>query len=270
MYLAGCASTQTTKEEAPEHVHDAFTKHYEKSLFKVSEKGIFSVEMIVEDQNFKVGVNTADIIIHDGKDRDVVGGDIIFTPWMPEMGHGVFEQPKITERGGGVYSVENIILIMGGHWEMRINVTQGIREDSVIFDFPEVKAQAGHKHTIEVTGAPADLDVSSMRLSENKIIRASYQSNLEPVPVNKIHSWTLKVETPDGQPLTDANIIVDGDMPEHGHGLPTQPEVTQELDGGEYIVEGMKFSMPGWWVITFSIQTQDRGDTVSFNLFLKE
>jgi hypothetical protein len=33
---------------------------------------------------------------------------------MPEMGHGVFEKPIIRERGGGLYSVENIVLIMRG------------------------------------------------------------------------------------------------------------------------------------------------------------
>jgi hypothetical protein len=59
-------------------------------------------------------------------------------------------------------------------------------------------------------------------------------------------------------------------MPEHGHGMPTQPEVTQELSGGEYLVEGMKFSMPGWWVMKFHIKTIDKEDHATFNLLLKE
>ncbi len=58
-------------------------------------------------------------------------------------------------------------------------------------------------------------------------------------------------------------------MPQHGHGLPTEPEVTQELGDGYYIVEGMKFSMPGWWIINFHIKTQDDEDSVTFNLYLK-
>ena len=40
-------------------------------------------------------------------------------------------------------------------------------------------------------------------------------------------------------------------MPEHGHGFPTVPEVTEYLGDGKYLVEGLKFSMPGWWVGQF-------------------
>jgi hypothetical protein len=32
----------------------------------------------------------------------------------------------------------------------------------------------------------------------------------------------------------------------------------------------MKFSMPGWWVINFTIKAQGKKDSVAFNLFLKE
>ena len=98
----------------------------------------------------------------------------------------------------------------------------------------------------------------------------SYKSDLEPVPLNKIHSWTLTIKTSDGKPVTDTVIEIDGDMPEHGHGLPTQPEVTQDLGDGNYVVEGMKFSMPGWWTIKLYMRTQDKEESVTFNLLLKE
>jgi len=55
-------------------------------------------------------------------------------------------------------------------------------------------------------------------------------------------------------------------MPEHRHGLPTQPEVTKGTGDGDYIVQGLEFSMPGWWVITFHIKTPEADDTVTFNL----
>jgi hypothetical protein len=58
-------------------------------------------------------------------------------------------------------------------------------------------------------------------------------------------------------------------MPEHGHGLPTQPEVTKGMGDGDYIVQGIKFSMPGWWVITFKVKAQDMDDTVTFNLVVQ-
>jgi hypothetical protein len=58
-------------------------------------------------------------------------------------------------------------------------------------------------------------------------------------------------------------------MPEHGHGLPTEPEVNDETAPGVYLVEGMKFSMPGWWVVTFHVKSGSSEDSVTFNLRLK-
>jgi hypothetical protein len=58
-------------------------------------------------------------------------------------------------------------------------------------------------------------------------------------------------------------------MPEHGHGLPTRPEVTKGIGDGDYIVQGLKFSMPGWWVITFTVKAEGKEDTVTFNLLVQ-
>ena len=54
-------------------------------------------------------------------------------------------------------------------------------------------------------------------------------------------------------------------MPQHGHGLPTRPQVTRELADGTYLLEGMKFSMTGWWEIKLAIQTAEAADKVTFN-----
>ena len=57
-------------------------------------------------------------------------------------------------------------------------------------------------------------------------------------------------------------------MPEHGHGLPTEPVVTTMGFDGLYRIDGMKFSMPGWWVVTISVMANGEQDSVSFNLNL--
>jgi len=62
--------------------------------------------------------------------------------------------------------------------------------------------------------------------------------------------------------VTDAEIAIDGGMPAHGHGLPTEPEVVKNLGNGSYLVEGVKFSMPGEWVMTFTIKSGDKEDVV--------
>jgi hypothetical protein len=116
---------------------------------------------------------------------------------------------------------------------------------------------------------PADLDYSTTRLSEAGLFRASFTASEPAVPINRLHTWTLHVETPDGLAIDDAQITVDGDMPQHGHGLPTRPLVTRSLGNGDYLVEGMKFQMGGWWVIDFDITAGGQTDRVSFNLMLK-
>ena len=116
---------------------------------------------------------------------------------------------------------------------------------------------------------PADLDLSTTRLSNQAVYRISYAPNRPPIGINQIHSWTIHVATPDGRPVTDAAITVDGDMPQHGHGLPTQPQVTKHLGGGDYLVEGLKFQMAGWWVVDFSIDSHGQRDSVRFNMILE-
>jgi hypothetical protein len=57
-------------------------------------------------------------------------------------------------------------------------------------------------------------------------------------------------------------------MPQHGHGLPTQPRVTEELGDGRYRLDGMKFSMTGWWEMKVKIDAAPGKDQVTFNTVL--
>jgi tetratricopeptide (TPR) repeat protein len=112
------------------------------------------------------------------------------------------------------------------------------------------------------------LDTATLQLSDQGLYRASFRSTLEPVAINRMHSWVLHLETLEGHPVEAASIRVSGGMPEHNHGLPTVPRVTSDLGDGDYLVEGMKFQMNGWWVVTFTIKTTERSDDVTFNLAL--
>lgn len=112
-------------------------------------------------------------------------------------------------------------------------------------------------------------DYSTTRLSDKNLYRVTIIPGVDPIPVNEMHTWTLHVETLGGDIIENAVITIDGDMPEHGHGLPTRPRVTEYLGNGDYLIEGMKFQMPGWWVMEFDIAEADQTDHVSFNLDLK-
>jgi hypothetical protein len=51
--------------------------------------------------------------------------------------------------------------------------------------------------------------------------------------------------------------------------LPTRPQVTEELAEGTYLLEGMKFSMTGWWEIKLAIDSPEGVDKVTFNTVVK-
>lgn len=86
--------------------------------------------------------------------------------------------------------------------------------------------------------------------------------------VGGFHAWTLRLEWSDGQPVFPAQIGVNGGMPEHGHGLPSQPVVTEYLGDGKYLVEGVSFNMMGKWRVLFEVTATEHKDRLQFELLL--
>ena len=124
----------------------------------------------------------------------------------------------------------------------------------------------GHEHAMMHAPPPKDLDYATEKMTVNDTFKVSYKSTGGLIRINRIHSWELTIRDADGQPVNDAKVTVVGDMPEHGHGLPTQPEVFNMGVDGFYRIDGMKFQMPGWWVVTISVMADGVHDAVSFNL----
>ena len=98
-----------------------------------------------------------------------------------------------------------------------------------------------------------------------------YVATLEPAkPLRPRQMQTVRITVRDaeGRAIDEAQISIDGGMPQHGHGLPTRPRVTRNLGDGMYEIEGVRFNMGGWWEFKITI-AGDRGtDTVTFNLEL--
>ena len=99
------------------------------------------------------------------------------------------------------------------------------------------------------TAATADLSGSARGITLDVF------SRLSPLEINSIHSWEIALYDEQG-PIEDATIEVTGGMPEHNHGMPTQPQITQQLAAGRYLLEGVRFHMPGLWRIT-AVVTRD-------------
>ncbi len=116
---------------------------------------------------------------------------------------------------------------------------------------------------------PRNLNLSLERPTDHDVFKIQLKSGLDPIQISKVHQWSLHMSGADGIPVTGANIAVDGGMPEHGHGLPTAPRVAAADGHGNYVINGMKFSMTGWWVLKLDVKATDgRTDTITFNLVL--
>lgn len=105
-------------------------------------------------------------------------------------------------------------------------------------------------------------------LSESGALRASYTAEVTPVPLNRIHSWTLHLETDAGVPVANAEVSVDGGMPAHNHGLATAPAVTAYLGNGDYRIEGLRFHMQGEWILRLTVRHGGTSDTILIPLVL--
>ena len=90
----------------------------------------------------------------------------------------------------------------------------------------------------------------------------------EPLRLRMLQAFAVRIVDANGRPIDGASIAVDGGMPEHNHGLPTQPRVTKSLGGGVYEIDGVRFSMGGWWELKLAIDSPAGADSVTFNLSL--
>ena len=118
------------------------------------------------------------------------------------------------------------------------------------------------------SAVPESLDRSLDRKTEGGHFQVSVTSTEQPIPMNRIHRWTVKLSDAKGRPVADARIAVDGGMPEHGHGFPTSPKAAPGPQPGTYTINGMKFSMDGWWELKLAIEAQGRRDRVTYNIVL--
>jgi YtkA-like protein len=98
-----------------------------------------------------------------------------------------------------------------------------------------------------------------------------YVATLEPATAlhpRQMQTIRVTVRDAEGRAIDEAQISIDGGMPQHGHGLPTRPRVTRNLGDGMYEVEGVRFNMGGWWEFKLAIAGSRGADTVTFNLDL--
>ncbi|MDH4094121.1 MAG: FixH family protein [Betaproteobacteria bacterium] len=105
------------------------------------------------------------------------------------------------------------------------------------------------------------------RVSANQKYTATLQPR-EPLRLRRLQTVPVRITDAAGRPVEQARIAVDGGMPEHLHGLPTQPRLGRSLGNGVYELDGVRFSMGGWWEFKLAIESPAGADSVTFNLSL--
>ena len=113
---------------------------------------------------------------------------------------------------------------------------------------------------------PEGLDLATTRTTAAQHFTVSISPENPDFQRNTLHTWIALITAPDGTPVTDASISIDGGMPQHGHGLPTNPQMTENLGEGRYRIEGVRFNMRGWWEFKLAITTPEASDTITFNM----
>ena len=116
-----------------------------------------------------------------------------------------------------------------------------------------------------MSGPPAHLDTRLTQPSAHALYIVSVRPLVTAPKMNTIHAWEVAVTDRAGAPVKDAQITFSGGMPQHGHGYPTQPRVTGAVGEGLYRLDGVKFSMSGWWTMKLALTSALGPDDVVFN-----
>jgi hypothetical protein len=136
---------------------------------------------------------------------------------------------------------------------------------SSVIVFAARDAHAAGKHSVQ---PPAQ---SEFGLGPRASVGGRYTAVLQPsqpLRPRQMQTVMVVVTDSDGHTVDGATIAVDGGMPQHGHGLPTEPRVTRNLGNGAYEISGVRFNMGGWWEFSLDITSSAGSDKVTFNLDL--
>lgn len=118
--------------------------------------------------------------------------------------------------------------------------------------------------------ADANADANGREVWRGTSLGGLYDVQIWPtdsvIEIGKLQSWIVRVHASGGLPAYPANITIGGGMQGHGHGLPTQPIVTAYNGGGEYLVEGVRFSMEGMWTFSVHVESALGSDRADFKL----
>ncbi len=135
--LAGSPSNATHEGGHTRGEKALFTKHFQNTLFDITEHAAYSVEILLDDKEYKIGKNVIGIVVHNALDEDVSGAEIIFSLKDLSTDKNSPVTPMVTDKGNGLYIVSGLDLQRKGKWELAITVKKGGLEDHSKFILPD-------------------------------------------------------------------------------------------------------------------------------------
>ena len=80
-----------------------------------------------------------------------------------------------------------------------------------------------------------------------------------------LNTYRLLISETMGNPKSEITIEIEPWMPGHNHGSDRRPAITL-AEHGEYTVDSVSYTMPGFWVLRTQIQANDFQDTAVFEV----
>ncbi|MDH3200125.1 MAG: hypothetical protein OEM15_04440 [Myxococcales bacterium] len=126
------------------------------------------------------------------------------------------------------------------------------------------------EHSKDPVETPAWVFVANAQSDTGGVLVVVHTDTL-PIPVNVMHRWRIQVlrGSDNPTPFMPEALVVNGGMPSHGHGLPTQPAVSRYLGNGMFLVNGMRFNMGGEWQMIVRVLEGDRWHRAVFTITLQ-
>lgn len=128
LIVAGCAVTYNPK----------LVQHIKGSSFKPTSTGYYTAELVMKPEQPAVGMNEAQLIIHNYLARDIPGLDIFVTPRLRDASMESPTIPTVKDAGRGLYLIHNIDFPKAGEWVLDIEINGPDKNDSVTLGIPEV------------------------------------------------------------------------------------------------------------------------------------
>jgi hypothetical protein len=134
----GCAGNYVAKPPKT----TIMDQHIEGSIFKATENGFYTTELVLKKKKPVVGKNRGHMIVHNYEAVDTPGLKITAVLYMPETGAVSIEPTVVKGKGKGLYSVNNLYFDKPGKWELKMEIVGHSYSDTVVLELPEVKEKS--------------------------------------------------------------------------------------------------------------------------------